>query len=177
MHALPHHAPVVEHVDALGVHDVCQAVTDEKHGVRARQPAHGGHDGLLALHVNVACGLVEDVDGRVMQDGAGKGEALALAAGEVGGALGEARLQPVLPAQEPGEVGHLERAPELVIRGVGRSHEQVVTHGAGKEVGAKAHIGHVAGKRRRVKVTHLPAAQEDVTRVARLTPREQGGDG
>ena len=58
-------------------------------------PAHEHVERVLheafALAVERAGGLVEDEDGRVFQDGAGDGDALALAAGEFHAALADER--------------------------------------------------------------------------------------
>jgi len=52
--------------------------------VRAgEEGGHGGLDELLAFGVEVAGGFVEDEDLRLGEDGAGDGEALLLAAGEL----------------------------------------------------------------------------------------------
>jgi hypothetical protein len=64
------------------VHDGREAVGDDEHGAAGEQPLDGLLHQPLALGVERARRLVEDEDGRVEQQGAGDGEALALAAGE-----------------------------------------------------------------------------------------------
>ena len=49
-------------------------------------------DQRLALGVDLAGELVEDQDARVAQDGAGQGDPLLLAAGQLGAGLADARL-------------------------------------------------------------------------------------
>ena len=112
-----------------------------------------------------------------MQDGAGKRKALALTAGEVGRALGEACVQPLLAPQVVGQVGHLERRPELFLGDARRGHEEVVAHRARKEPGAQAHVGHVPGERRRVKVAHLRLAQQGLAGIAGQAAAQERGDG
>ena len=77
--------------DAAGLEDVhlvaaaqgSQTVRHHDDGLGARKLGHGVDDRGLAVCVDVGSCLVEDVDGRVVQQGACHGEALALAAGEV----------------------------------------------------------------------------------------------
>ena len=61
--------------------------------------------------------LVEQQQRRVAQQGAGDGDALALAAREARAALAEIGVEPLRqPAQEFGGIGRLGRLPELARR-------------------------------------------------------------
>ena len=74
----------MDHEQPLAVADRAQAVSDHDR----RSAFHGAVEGLLhdllALLVEGAGGLVEDQDLRVLDQGAGYGDALLLAAGELG---------------------------------------------------------------------------------------------
>ena len=75
-------APGLHHQDTVGPAHRGQAMRHHQRGAAAR----GGRQGLLhrlfALGIERAGRLIEQQDGRVAQDGAGDGDALALAAGE-----------------------------------------------------------------------------------------------
>ena len=62
---------------------------DDEGGAALHQVAEAGLDHGLGFGVQGAGGLVEDEDARVGKDGAGDGEALALAAGELDAALAD----------------------------------------------------------------------------------------
>ena len=82
-------AAVVDHDDAVGVAHGREAVGDDEGGASVHQVGEGLLDEVLALRVEGGGGLVEDEDGGVVQDGAGDGEALLLAAGEPDAALAD----------------------------------------------------------------------------------------
>ena len=75
-------AAVVEYEDLVGAADGRKAVGDGEDGAAAHGFVEGVLDGALGFGVEGAGGFVEDEDGRVAQERAGDGEALALAAGE-----------------------------------------------------------------------------------------------
>ena len=74
------------------------------------------HDVVLALGIHVGSGFVKQVDGRIMQQGAGHGKALALAAGKIAAALMQGGLQAVLAAAEVGQIHLFQCGPKLVPR-------------------------------------------------------------
>ena len=81
------HPPLRQHHDPVGVADGGEPVGDHQGGAVARRAEpHERLEGALhlalALGVEGAGGLVEDQDGRVLEEGAGDGEALPLAARE-----------------------------------------------------------------------------------------------
>src|SRR3954471_24740700 len=59
-----------------------QSVRNHERGPAAHQSLQRGHDGGLGLKVDRARRLVEDEDWRVLQEGAGQGDPLSLAAGD-----------------------------------------------------------------------------------------------
>ena len=79
-----HDAPAVEHDDLVGIAHGLQAMRDHDDRLAARQLGDGALQVALVLRVDVGGGPVEDDDGRVLQDGARDGEALALAARQRG---------------------------------------------------------------------------------------------
>ena len=71
---------IVEDRDAVGVADGRETVRHDDRGATGHEPGQRLLDQALGLVVERAGGLVEDEDGRVLEDGPGDGDALALAA-------------------------------------------------------------------------------------------------
>ena len=74
-----------------------------------------------------------------MQQGAGHGKALPLAAGQVAAALMQGRLQAVLAAAEVGQVHLFQCGPKLGLGGIGLCHAQVCFHRALENGGIVGH--------------------------------------
>ena len=80
---------VVEDDDLVGVDDRRQAVGDDQGRAVARDPVERRLDLALGMDVEGRGRLVEDQDRRRLEDGAGDGDALLLAAGELQAALAD----------------------------------------------------------------------------------------
>ena len=83
------HGALVEHEDLVAVYHGGEPVGDDDAGPAPGGLVEGAHDGGLGDGVEGGGGLVEDEDGRVLEDGAGDGHALLLAAGELQAALAD----------------------------------------------------------------------------------------
>src|SRR5574341_11423 len=94
------HLPFLEDDDPLGAAHRGQPVRDHQRRAAARQEIERPAHRLLADSVQVRGRLVEDQNGRVLEEGARDGHALALAARELRAALAHDRVEPV------GQVGH-----------------------------------------------------------------------
>src|SRR5690606_8375459 len=79
----------VEDEDARGTADRAETVRDHERGAAAHELVERRLNLRLALAVERAGGFVQDEDGRVLEEGAGDGDALALSAGEGGAALAD----------------------------------------------------------------------------------------
>ena len=101
-------AAAVDHHDAVGVPHRRQAMGDDQGRATLHQLGQRLLDQELALGVEVGGGLVQDQDGRILQEGARDREALALAAGELHAAL--AHLGRVAVGQGGDEVVGLGQA-------------------------------------------------------------------
>ena len=168
---------MIENIDSLCRHCICQTMRDHDYRFCSGEFADGAHDVLFGLRIYIACGLVEDVDRRVVENRAGEGQALALPAGEVGRVFGETRLEPIVLMQELGQACELQGAPQLGVGGTRLCHAQVVRDGSRKEVSPQAHHGHVAEERFPVDFAHLVFAEQHLARVAVQTAREECGYG
>ena len=81
-----HDPAVVENEDAVGMADGGETVGDDQAGAAVHEPFERFVDEALALGIEGGGGLVEQENARIGEDGAGDGDALALAAGELGAA-------------------------------------------------------------------------------------------
>ena len=75
-----------EDEDTVGVADGGEAVGDDEGGATLHEALEGFVDEALGLAVEGGGGFVEEEDFRICEDGAGNGDALALAARELGAA-------------------------------------------------------------------------------------------
>ena len=105
--------------------------------------------------------VVEEVDLGLAHEGAGDGQALALAAGDVRAALGDAGLEAAGHGghEVPG-LGDLERLPHLVLGGVGLAVAQVGGDGAREQVGLLGHEADAAPEELGLEVAHIDAVDE-----------------
>ena len=65
--------PVIENIDSLCRHRICQTMRDHDNGLGPSEFTDGAHDIFFGLHIYIACGLVEDVDRRIVEDRAAEG--------------------------------------------------------------------------------------------------------
>ena len=82
-------AAAVEHQDLVGVDHGRQAVGDDQGGALGRDLVEARLDLALGLGVERRGGLVEDQDARLLEDDAGDGDALLLAARQLEPALAD----------------------------------------------------------------------------------------
>ena len=93
-------AALLQDEDEIGLHDGGETMGDHE----ARPPRQGGRDGVLdealGLGVDRACGLIEDEEGRIGQEGPRQGDELLLARREEDAALPPPgpRSRPLCPA-------------------------------------------------------------------------------
>src|SRR6185437_6666640 len=79
--------PIFQHHDAVGMAHGGKAVSDDNNGAAAHQVAQGGLHQGLRLAVQGGGGFIQNQDGSILEQGAGDGDALALAAGKAHAAL------------------------------------------------------------------------------------------
>ena len=113
---------MVQHVDIVRFCDIGQTVRNQDDRLAPGQPVDARHNVILALDINIRRGFVKDIDGAIMQQGAGQCQTLPLPAGQVAAALGQRGVQAVLPAQEVRKIHLLQCAPQRAIIGVRRGH-------------------------------------------------------
>ena len=75
-------ATLIQHQDQIRGMDGAQAVGDDKRRASVHDPFQRNLDQMLRLAVHAGCGIIEDQNPRVGQQGAGNCQALLLSAGK-----------------------------------------------------------------------------------------------
>ena len=124
-----HDASGLDDIDPVGATDGGQAVGDDQRGAAAHQPGQCILDQAFALGIERRGGFVEDQDGRILEHGAGDGDALPLAAREFGPAVTDVRVVTFgqLPDKLVG-IGRAGRRLDRFARGAGHREGDVVEH-------------------------------------------------
>ena len=134
--AVFHDFALVHDVDFVRVADGAQAVGDGDGGARLHQALQGFLHQAFALRVEGGGGFVQDEDGRVLQDGAGDADALALPAGQASAAVAYHRVVALLRLHdEIVGVGNLGRFDDLLHGSVLHAEGDVVVEGVVEEDG------------------------------------------
>ena len=151
---------------------------EDQGGAALHQPIEGLLDDRLALGVDRRQRLVEDQDGRVAEEGAGDGDALALAAGQAHPALAHDGLIALGQARdELVGVGRPRRRLQLRRRRLGLAHAQVLLHGAVEEIRVLAHDGDGAAQLVDAQVAHVLAAHQHPSALGVVEAEEEPGNG
>ena len=139
---------VFKHGDAVGAADGAEPVGDHEDGASLHEVGQRGLHQRLALGIECRGGLVENENGRVLEDGAGDGHALAFAAGETKAFLADDRVVALRHAQD-------EVMRQRVVRGLLDQIElhirlavgDVVAHRVVEEDGLLRDLGNLAAQR------------------------------
>src|SRR5580704_3604997 len=126
--------PFFQHEDFIGSADCCQTMRDDEGGAADHQIG----ESFLYVHfrfgIEFRSGFVEDEDRRVLQDGAGNRDALALSAAEPGAPFADHSI--VTLGQVSDEIGGesgARRSLNALFRHVAQTVANVVPHGVVKE--------------------------------------------
>src|SRR5208337_2723104 len=124
-------AACLDHQDLVGAADGREAVSDDERGASTHQVGKAALDDGLRLGVETGGRLVENEDAGIGQDGAGDGEALALAAAELYAALANDGLIAIGKAfGEFIHTGDSARLKNLLQAGVGTREGDVFADGS-----------------------------------------------
>ena len=135
---------------------------DHQDGLVPRERFHGLLQLVLVFGIDVGGGLVEDDDGRVLEHGAGNGNALLLAARERGPALANDGVIAVRQGHdEIVATGFLCRGDHFFMRGLRAAEADVVLYGVREEVHALKDHAHLFHQRFQRVVAHVRAADAD----------------
>ena len=176
--ALLHQAALVQHQDLVRGQDGGQAVGDHQAGAPGQQRLQRRLDERLALRVQMRGGLVQDQEARVLQDHAGDGQPLLLAAAEPVAALAHHRVVAVgQPGDEVVDVGRPAGRLQLGLGGVGAGVEQVGPHRVVEQVGLLGHHADLLRQRLQGDVAQVVAVDGDAALGGVVEPGQQVGDG
>mgnify|MGYP000687891786 CR=1 FL=1 len=125
---------ILHHQDLIRVLDGSQPVGDGEDRLPLGQGGQGLLDQVLVLRVHAGGGLVQDDDGRVLQNGPGDGDALTLSAGELLTRVPGGGVPAVLQtADKLLALGCPGGGEYLLIRGPRSAQPDVLLQGAVKE--------------------------------------------
>jgi hypothetical protein len=131
---------IVEHGDAVGGTDGGEPVCHHHRGAAAHQARQRLLYEALGLVVERRGGLVQDEDGRVLEDGAGDGHALALAARQARATVAHDGVVAVRQRlDEVVGVGRVGSGDDLLGRGLQPAVADVLAHRAAEERGLLRH--------------------------------------
>ena len=126
--------------DLIRVPDGVQPVGDDQQGLALHQFRDGLLDVALVVRVHAGGCLVQNDDGCVLQDAAGNGDPLPLAAGEALAPFTDHRVEPIRQGHHkviaPGLAGRLQH---LLPGGVRTAHGDVVVDGVLEEIDPLEH--------------------------------------
>ena len=118
MRAGLHHASVVDDEDQVRVADRREAVRDHQGGASFERLVECALHGDLGLGVEVSGGLVEDDDGRCLEQQSGDREPLPLSAGQPVAAVADHGVQPVGQLRNQRlDLRRCECGPDLLLSG------------------------------------------------------------
>ena len=132
-------------------------------------------DSLLAVRVHIRGGLIEDVDGSIVQKRPGERQTLALPAGEVPALLGHGSIKPARYANEPVDAAAPQNVPKLVVGRLGARHQQVRTHRSREQVAGERDDGDRLGHAFAGNLAKRHAADLDIALKTQITPAQDAG--
>ena len=157
-----------EHQGLVRMRHGSQTVSDDYHRMVPCQPIDHAADRALALHIDVRGSLVKDVDGRIMQQGAGHANALALAAGKVGAAFRQLHIEPAVCAHKPSDAAPLENVHKVPVRRIRARQQQIGPQRSCEQMARRGHQRHRAHQRVECGVAHVHAAYFNLSQVRSL---------
>ncbi|CAN4000066.1 Bifunctional chorismate mutase/prephenate dehydratase, partial [Dysosmobacter welbionis] len=159
MGALLHDAALLQHQNLVRTHDGGQAVGDHDNGAATGQLGERFLDQSLVLGVRKGGRLIEDHDGRVLQNGPGQGDALLLAAGEIsplGANRGVHTLGQLL--QNVSALGSRQRREHLLPGSVGAGSPDIFKDGGFEQAAVLEHKGNLIHEHMGIDLPHIHAA-------------------
>src|SRR5438876_7565423 len=168
-------AAVFDRQDCRAAVQHARAMRDDQHGAAAHQSFDRGKNRRLRLGVDRARGFVQNQDRAVLQEGPGKGDALALAARKLDTALANLR---VVATREPDDeivgVRRLRRGNDRVVADYSVAAVRDVLGDAGrKQHRILQHHGELPAKVLQFVIAEVDAVEQDGTGRRVVEPHEQ----
>ena len=136
-------------------------------------------DKVFVLRVDAGGGLIQNDDERVLEDGAGDGDALLFAAGE-GAAAALADDSIIAIRQRHDEVvaaGLFGGSDHLILRGVGPAEENVGADGVVEQIHILEHHGDIGKQTVAGELTQIVAAEGDAAALGVIETGQQAANG
>ena len=162
----------------IGAADGGEPVGDDEGGAALHELVEAGLDHGLRFGVERAGGFVENEDARLGKKGAGDGEALALAAGELDAALADDGVVGFREALgELIDAGGAAGKEKLLFGGVGAGEEDVLADGAVEEERVLQDDAELRAEGVEVDVRKVDTVDEDAAAGGRVEGAEEADDG
>ena len=169
---------VLQHQNEIRVLNGGQAVGDDEAGAALHQPVHGLLDLDLRAGVHVGGGLVQNEHGGVAEHGAGDGDKLPLALGDVHAVVGQHGVIPVGQMLDVGvDAGGLGGSHHLVHGGALLAVGDVFKDGAVEQPGVLQHHGVGSAEGVPFDLPDLVSVHVNGAVVHVVEPHEQVDDG
>ena len=179
MVALLHDLSVREHDDIVGVLNGGKAVGNDEHRTNVHHLFERVLNELLGLGVNVCGRFVQNHDLRLVHDGSGKGEQLALTGREVVTTLQNLIIQSLFQFGNKGIcVDVLAGIPDLFVADAFLTQQNVLANGTRKQEHVLQHLSKVAAQRCDLDLFYIDTVNENLTLlnvVVAADEREDGG--
>ena len=168
------HPPLLQGVDVVAVDDLRDGVRDHDHGAVLLDGVDAGLDLLRGDGVQRGRGLVQEDDGRVLEEHPGDGDALLLAAGQVGGLV----LEPLRQGHDlVVDVGLARRLHDLLEGGVRLAVADVLLDGAVEDVVLLQDQADVVAQVAGVPFAQVHPVQQDFAALRHIELVQQVHDG
>ena len=163
-----YHVGIFDGRQAVGYHD-CGAVLHESVECRLHE--------LLILAVERRGCLVENEYGRILQDGAGYGETLALSSREPASAVAYAGVIAMFRFDDEFVgIGYLCRFLHLLLGGIVDAESDIVVEGVVEQDSLLIHIAHEAAQLMHFKVAYVDAVDKNLPLVDVVESRQEVGE-
>ena len=145
MGALLNDLTVIDNKNLVGMAHSFQPVSNHNDRLIVGQFCNGLHQLLLVLRVHVGGGFVQNDDRRILHDGPGNGDALALAAGKRAACLADDGVKALRQCHDKVVAPRLLCSGlHLLHGGIGLSEANVVGDGVREKIGPLEHEGEIA---------------------------------
>ncbi len=160
--------------DPVGFQHRCQAMGNNKRGAALHQPVQGILDQLLAFRIQRTGRFVEQKHRRILQDGAGDGDALALSARQGNAALAHGGFIAVgQVGDESVRMGRRGSRNDLVSGGIGPAVGDVFGNARSENRRVLGDQGNGASQILRIERTQIVPVESDLPRFRIVEPHQQ----
>ena len=174
--AMLHKLPLLKNVNCISMLEGRQTMRNHDDRMGAGQLARGRNNGSLAFGIDIARGLIEDIDGGIVQQSTRKRQPLTLAARKIRAFGGDFHIEPARLAHKTGETAFLEGLPKFIIGRVGFGKQQVRTQRALEHVARKRHCRNSLAQRFGRNVTQIDATDANIARITSVRARQNAGE-